>query len=239
MRQPGSPRLISMPATALSRERSYALAARSRELAGSERRWAALQYVLGPVARRKLERLAKEHEAVRAELALRFEPLFRNVLVAAGHPQHDHANELLFCWVRLHDLLLKNPRNTCMPEMMWQASAMYRDVPDPSRERLRMRFHLRALLDELPESDARAALRFFVFSTRAESAKRRGGGPDLDTVYDAGTKSALMLGLAQFARHMHNNRAQLESLTCGAICADRCQSVAAAHQYLCDTLLSD
>jgi hypothetical protein len=164
------------------------------------------------------------------ELLMRFESLFRDVLRASNCPQSRQDGKMVCCSVGMQDLLNKDSGQTCVAELMWQACERKRTLLPHVKDRLRVRFHLRALLGELPASDERSAVRFFVFS-------RRVPGADVKSLYDAGAREALISGLKQFAHYLFENRYELGVLTGGAISAGQCGSAPVAQRFLCDNLL--
>lgn len=238
MRPPGSQRLISREAK-LARRRSYWLVARWRRLDRVITWLEAIEWRLIAFATdRCLERLGQLQEDVFDELIKRFEPMFREVVIAALGQTQGMREELTICVMNLQTLLMKEPKSSCMPELMWRACITGRRLHGPTR-RLHTRFHLRALLDQLPECDARGAVRFFLFAIREESRERLVAATPIADKYDIGRRAALVLGLQLLADYLYRHRKQLDSLTAGAIRSHDCASRAAAFKFVCYNLLDD
>jgi len=243
MRNRPAHRLIGVRALHLSGERCYGLAAAWLRLMHSVRTWRIAEgwilkfsrisgALVGAVARKQSVR----REAIWAEIFSRFEAAFRHALLVSTCASHEIGSEMTVCVLRLHDLVNADPKNKCLPELMWMACDSSRTIPSVAKGALRARFHLRALLDEMPSSDERGALRFFIFSTDEERAKRKLAGTTIRNEYGSEQKRAVEIGLANFAAYLYERRGKVQALTGGAISASSLTTAQAAFDLIVDSV---
>jgi hypothetical protein len=246
MRFEAPQRPIDKKARWLRGKRSYALAAMWLKLVRAMRKWKNverlagwLNRIAGELVSRRWARLLVRREKVWSEIFYRFSSVFRDVLVASGCADAKVASELTVCCVRLHDIVNSDPRNKCLPEMMWQACVLSRNIDADAKLRLQARFHLRALLDEVRPDDERAAVRFFVFSTPEEREERRTLGTNIRDAYGAEERIAVETGLQNFAEYLYKKRSKVETLTNGAITSRGLTTLEDAFSFIVHSLGDD
>lgn len=229
----------------LATKSSYRLAALWLRQARSLRRWesakrvAGLFPMLGSATRTVANRRAKQKEAIWDALFVRFDSVYRQALASSGCPEQRLKEETTKCVLRLENLVTSEPTHTCLPELMWRSCDAVRKVPEELRTRLRRRFHLRALLDEMSPSDQRGALRFLVFGERGERAQRKHGGKDLRSSYGSDQRDLVELGLEMFSEDLYKKRHKVSKLTAGAISAAMLTPLDGATYLVIDSLTDD
>ena len=236
-------RPIDEAARKLAPKRCYTLAAAWLKLVRSVKRLKVgqpvaglLSRLAGTVAKWHLRRRSIRKDAIWTAIFSRYTTAYRQVLAAAGCARERVGPELTICVLRLHDAVNADPKNRCLPEMMWQACARARILPPEARSGLQARFHLRALLDELPSSDERAAVHYFVFPTQEEREKRKLTGVDIRATYGPDRRRDVELGIDLFAEYLHKKRSKVELLTAGAIPATKLATHDDAWSFLVESI---
>ena len=227
----------------LAKKRSYALAAIWLRLARSLRRWESgkrwtewANRFVGALAGVFVDWKAGRKEMVWDALFPRFDSVFRQVLKASGHPEDSIGQETIKCVFRLDNSVNADPESRCFPELMWRACDIPRNVPVELSTRLRRRFHLRALLDEMPASDERGALRYFVFGNDKERGERKLTGKGLRELYVGDRRDSVERGIEQFSEYLYKKRERVETLTTGVISPDMLATLDDATELIISSL---
>lgn len=177
-------------------------------------------------------------DAIWKELSLRFDTAFRHAIVASGYAfeVNDVEDIITHCILELHNAVQADTRGLCLPELMWQACQASMTIPQERRAEIRVRFHLRALLDELPPSDARTALRLLTFSRLEERIARKHDGVQVRNDFGPEREHLVKQGLGLFGQYLHENRTKVEGLTGGVIRASALESLDGALWLITDNL---
>ena len=174
----------------------------------SQAKWEASGKVLGMLVRGIVNRKATRLDRVADALFSRFDGVFEQALAAGHCPEHRFRMETTRCLVELQNVVNADPKAWCLPELMWKVAARHWPIMDKAvGVRVRHRFHLMALIDELPSSDERGALRDYVFGSREGAA---------DT-YSSKRKREVEDGIEILAQFLNETRDKVEKLTAGAI----------------------
>jgi hypothetical protein len=224
---PPDSRPLKLAAQRLRQMRSYQLAGEWMSHMRWQRRWRRFEDVW--IIRRTFRKRSIRREKLWSEIFYRFDTVFRSVLAASGFAETSEA--LTLCVFRVHDLVNANRRNGCLPELMWRACRSAK-VPPESSDSLEALFHLRAQLDEMPASDERAAIRFFVFPATEERAGRKQRSESIEDVYGTQQRQSVEIGLKMFAEHLHRERSTVEEQTAGFIVASRLATVNDAFDFI-------
>ena len=218
-------RVVQRPInTKLEKKGSYALAAGWLRLVRSEKRWESGKQFAG-WASRPLGALtgvfvdwkAGRREAIADVFFPRFDSMFKEVLISSGCAKDKVKEETTKCHLKLINMVNADPEYRCLPELMWRSCADFWNVPSAFEMRFHVRFHLRALLDELPTSDERGALRDFVFGDDDERARRKSAGEDLSVTYSQGRRDEVERGLELFTEYLYKKRGKVPELTANVI----------------------
>lgn len=223
----------------LRRRGCYELADEWFRLSRVVRRWDCVKQGLnycGGIGGNFVSRRAGVRESTRqeiwGELLNRFSSVLLDVCATARPESSDDEIEGEMVKIVVNCDRSGTVRNGCLPEILWNAASDRYVLDGIAHLKLRRKFHLRALLDEVEATNDRGTVRYFAFGTAEErEAQKPPSGTPLDKLYPA-YRESLSAGYTMFAYRLYELGPHLDQMTRGAINSTHVPTVLAALQLI-------